>query len=89
MDKWEGYIKYGSILIISIFLDLVVFGPLIVDVVELGLNTEMTIGGVTAPAKDLLDPIVFIFYRLMWDVIGISGWYGIFLSVLAYLKRIL
>ena len=88
MDKWEGYIKYASILIIYIFLDLVVFSPIIEDAVELGLNSEMTVGGVTAPAKDLLDPIVFIFYRLMWHIIGISGWFGIIMTVQTYLKRI-
>jgi len=88
MDKWEGHIKYAFILIFAIYLDLVIFGPIIEDFVELGLNNEITIGGVTASVKAFLGPILLNFYRLMWHIIAIIGWLGIVWRIQHYLKKI-
>ena len=81
MDNWEGLMKYGSILFFTILLDLI-FGPIIEIFVEFGLNIEMTVGGVTAPTKDILDPATLIMYKLMWHIIDIGGWYVIIWGVL-------
>ena len=67
---------------------MVVFNPIIEEIFEIGLNNEITIGGITALTKDLLDSIVLNFYRLAWHIIDISGWFGIILSVQHYLKKI-
>ena len=81
MDSWENLMKYGSILFFTILLDLI-FGPIIEIFVEFGLNIEMTVGGVTAPTKDFLDPVTLIMYELMWHIIDIGGWYVIIWGVL-------
>ena len=86
MDKWERLIEYAFILFLIIILDLIVFGPIIENVVELGLNNEMTVGGVTAPVKDLLDPIVLNLYKLMWHILDISGWFSLIWFVLKKFK---
>lgn len=46
MDKWERLIEYTIILLVVIFLDLMVFGPLIQSAFESGLSNVITINGV-------------------------------------------
>lgn len=89
MAKLEQLMKYGILLFSSIILDLMFFGPLIDSVVELGLNIETTINGVTAPAKDFMDPLVLNSYKLMWHLLDIFGWFGIIWGVSQYIKTFL
>ncbi|GAH78383.1 unnamed protein product [marine sediment metagenome] len=63
MDKREELIKYIIILIFSLFIEYTVFGPIVQHFVELGLNNEITIGGVTAPANELMDPTILYLYN--------------------------
>ncbi len=89
MDKLERLIEYGIILFLGIFLDLMFFGPLIDSAVELGLNIETTINGVTAPTKDFFDPLVLNLYKLMWRLLEIIGWFVIIWSIIQYFKKFL
>lgn len=88
MDKWEWLIEYAIILFLTVFLDLIVFGPIIDNFVEVGLNSEITVGGVTGSAKDFFDPILLIFYRLMWHILDIGGWFVLIWGVLKKFKLI-
>ena len=89
MDKVKMLIEGGVILLFCIYLDLMYFGPLINSAVELGLNVETTINGVTAPTRDFFDPLTLNLYYLMWHIIDISGIFSMIELVLNYFKRIL
>ncbi len=89
MDKWERLIKYTIILLLGIFLDLMVFGPLIQSAFESGLSNVITINGVTAPTKDFFDPLVLGLYQLMFHIIDITGLFGIIFGVIHYVKKFL
>jgi len=82
-------IESGVILFFCIILDLMYFGPLIDSFVELGLNAETTINGVTAPTRDFFDPLTLNLYYIMWRIIDISGIFGTSELILNYFKKIL
>ena len=87
MDKWE-ILKVSTIfLVIGIYLDLTVFGPLIDSAFESGLINEVTINGVTAPTKDFFDPIVLSVYLMIPKIIEIAGIVGIISSFLQLVKE--
>ena len=87
MDKQEELIKYIIILILSLFIEYVVLGPFVQHFVELGLNNEITVGGVTAPANELLDPTILYLYKSMWHIIDIIGIFGTISGILYYIKK--
>ena len=63
MTKWERLIVYVILIVVSIYLDIAVFGPLIEENVELGVNYM----------QGQVDPIVLISFRLLFDIIAIGG----------------
>ncbi len=87
MDKWEELIKYTIILIFSLFIEYAVLGPIVQHFVELGLNNEITVGGVTAPANELIDPTILYLYKSMWHIIDIIGIFGTISGILYYIKK--
>lgn len=87
MDKWQELIKYIIILIFSLFIEYAVFGPIVQHFVELGLNNEITVGGVTAPANELMDPTILYIYKSMWHIIDIIGIFSTILGILHYIKK--
>lgn len=87
MDKREELIKYIIILIFSLFIEYVILGPFVQHFVELGLNNEITVGGVTAPANELLDPTILYLYKSMWHIIDIIGIFGTISGILYYIKK--
>ena len=93
MEKWEILIgsTIGStiFLVIGIYLDLTVFGPLIDSAFESGLINEVTINGVTAPTKEIFDPIVLSVYLMIPKIIEIIGLFGIISSVVQLVKNFL
>ena len=87
MVKWEELIKYIIILLFSLFIEYAVLGPIVQHFVELGLNNEITVGGVTAPAKELMDPTILYFYQSMWLIIDIIGIFVTISGILYYIKK--
>ena len=87
MDKWEELIKYIIILIFSLFIEFVVLGPIVQHFVELGLNNEITVGGVTAPANELIDPTILYLYKSMWHIIDIVGIFSTISGIHYYIKK--
>jgi len=87
LDKWEELIKYTIILIFSLFIEYAVLGPIVQHFVELGLNNEITVGGVTAPANELIDPTILYLYKSMWHIIDIIGIFGTISGILYYIKK--
>jgi len=63
MTKWERLIVDVILIVVSIYLDIAVFGPLIEENVELGVNYM----------QGQVDPIVLISFRLLFDIIAIGG----------------
>lgn len=89
MDKWEILIGSTISLVLGIYLDLTVFGPLIDSAFESGLINEATINGVTTPTKDFFDPIVLGVYRTIPKILEITGIIGILSSVIQLVKNFL
>ncbi|MFX1297142.1 MAG: hypothetical protein ACFFD2_20100 [Promethearchaeota archaeon] len=87
MDRLGELIPYIFILIISVYLDFFVFDPIIQDVVELGLNNELTVNGVTAPAKEFMDPTILSLYNLMWYLISLAGIFGTISGIYYFIKK--
>ena len=87
MDKWEGLIKNIGILIFSLIIEYAVLGPIVQQFVELGLNYEITVGGVTATAKELWDPTVLYLYKSMFNIIDIVGIYSTISAIIYYFKK--
>lgn len=89
MNKWEILIGSTISLVIGIYLDLTVFGPLIDSAFESGLINEATINGVTASTKDFFDPIVLRVYLMIPKIIEIAGIFGIISSFIQLGKKFL
>lgn len=87
MDKRQELIKYTIILIFSLVIEYTVLGPIVQHFVDLGLNNEMTVGGVTAPSKELMGPTILYFYKSMFNIIDIVGIFGAISGVLYYIKK--
>ncbi|MBD3212219.1 MAG: hypothetical protein GF311_06385 [Candidatus Lokiarchaeota archaeon] len=71
----------------STILDLTVLSPLVNSFIEFGLNLETTIGGVTAPPRDLMSPDSLFWYTLMWHLIDICSISGTIASISYYIKN--
>jgi len=87
MDKLGVLIEYTFYFFFSLYLDFVIFDPIIQDFVELGLNTEITVGGVTAPAKELMGSTNLYLYNLMWYIISLAGIFSAISGIIYYLKK--
>lgn len=75
-------------MIISLYLDFVVFDPIIQDVAELGLNNEITLKGITAPTIEFMEPTILNLYNLMWYLIGLAGVFGAISGIFYFIKKI-
>lgn len=87
LDKWEESIKNIIILCFLLFIDIAVLGPIVQHFVDLGLNNEITVGGVTAPGKELMDPTILYLYQSMWLIIDIIGIFVTISGILYYIKK--
>ena len=77
MEKLDVIVRSTLVLFIVIFLELA-FGPIIEDVFKLGLIS----------LKDLPDPTVPSFWRLLMFLLEIGGVYSIVFYVEDYIKNI-
>ena len=85
LDEW---IKYIVILILSISIEYVVLGPIVQDFFELGLNSRSTVGGVTAPASELMEPTILYFYKLILPIIDIIGIFSMISGIPYFVKKL-
>ncbi|KKN09909.1 hypothetical protein LCGC14_1041880 [marine sediment metagenome] len=87
MDKREELVKYIIILIFSLVIEYAVLGPIVQHFVDMGLNNEMTIGGVTAPVNELMTPTILYLYKSMFNIIDIVSIFGAISGILYYIKK--
>jgi len=73
MVNWDGLVKYLILFGFSLYLDIYIFGPLIQNALEGGLNAPITVNGVTAPARQFMDPFHTVLIILMFHIIDIAG----------------
>jgi len=81
-------IKNIVILSVLLFIEYTFLSPIVQYFIEMGLNSETTVGGITAPAYEFLSPTILYLYKSMWLIIDIFGTVGTISILLYYIKKL-
>jgi len=87
LDRLE-VIKNIVILSVFLFIEYAFLSPNVQYFIELGLNIETTVGGVTAPTHEFMSPTILYLLESMWLIIDIFGTAGTISIFFYYIKKL-